>query len=77
MGYAKAQYNLGYCFANGQGVSKKMSTALFFYRQAAEQGVAEAQSQLASYYEQGIGVKKDLAQAAAWRQKAMAQGRVR
>lgn len=38
-GYAIAQINLGYLFENGIGVEQNYSTALAYYRMAAEPGI--------------------------------------
>ena len=47
-GHAKAQYNLGWCYANGEGVAKNISEAVKWYRKAAEQGDENAQKALNS-----------------------------
>ena len=73
-GDAKAQYNLGVCYANGDGVQKDLTQAVFWYRKAAEQGHAEAQYNLGVCYYNGDGVQKDLAQAVFWLRKAADQG---
>ena len=44
--YARAQYNLGVCYAKGQGVAKDEAEAVKWYRKAAEQNYAEAQCNL-------------------------------
>ena len=44
--YAPAQFNLGYCYANGQGVRKDKVEAAEWYRKAAEQNYTPAQSNL-------------------------------
>ena len=41
-GNAKAQYSLGWCYANGKGVKKDHSKAAKWWRKAAEQGFAPA-----------------------------------
>ncbi len=41
-----AQYNLGDCYYNGDGVRKSYGKAVKWYRKAAEQGLAEAQEAL-------------------------------
>ena len=41
-GDARAQYNLGYLHANGQGVPKDYARALDWYTRAASQGFAAA-----------------------------------
>ena len=42
-GYAAAQYNLGYCYEKGMGVSKDEEKAVEWYTKAANQGDADAQ----------------------------------
>ena len=41
-----AQNNLGWCYENGKGVPKDMKKAVYWYREAAEQGDAEAKDAL-------------------------------
>ena len=38
--YAEAQYNLGVCYTNGQGVAKDAVEAVKWFRKAAEQNHA-------------------------------------
>jgi TPR repeat protein len=45
-GDAEAQYNLGYMYGNGWGVTQDFAEALKWYRKAAEQGDARAQYEL-------------------------------
>ncbi len=45
-----AQYNLGICYANGQGVTKDEAEAVKWYRKAAEQNHAMAQYNLGVCY---------------------------
>ena len=73
-GHVGAQFNLGYCYANGDGTEKDMAQAVTWYRKAAEQGYATAQCNLGVYYESGNGVKKDMTQAITWYRKAAEQG---
>ena len=47
---AMAQYNLGCCYANGQGVAKDEVEAVKWYRKAAEQNNAMAQYNLGICY---------------------------
>ena len=42
-GYAQAQYNLGICYSNGQGVEQDHTVAFTWFSQAADQGFAKAQ----------------------------------
>ena len=68
-GNAPAQYNLGVCYENGQGVVQNHEKAVYWYEKAANQGDAAAQYNLGICYENGLGVKKDLQKAKFWRDK--------
>ena len=72
-GDAQAQFNLGLCYANGDGVQKDLTQAVFWLRKAADQGDAEAQFNLGVCYANGYGVQKDLTQAVFWFCKAADQ----
>ena len=50
-GDIKAQFNLGYSYANGRGVSKDLDEALVWYRKAAMQGDARAAFNMGVIYE--------------------------
>jgi TPR repeat protein len=39
LGYAPAQYNLGYCYKYGDGVPRDLTKSAEWYRKAAEQGI--------------------------------------
>ena len=65
-GDATAQSNLGFCYANGQGVEKDYAEAVKWFRKAAEQNNAVAQANLGVCYYNGQGVEKDYAEAYAW-----------
>ena len=69
----QAQYNLGCCYANGDGVAKDPQQAVYWYRESAEQGYASAQYNLGVCYEYGNGVDEDLKQAEQWYLKATTQ----
>ena len=69
-----AQYNLGFCYRNGEGVAKDFVQAVSWYRKAAEHGDAEAQFNLGNCYANGEGVAKDQVQAVSWYRKAADQG---
>lgn len=57
---AEAQYKLGVCYANGDGLSKDTGESGKWYRLAAYQGHADAQVQLGFYYSVGgHGFPKD------------------
>ena len=61
--YAAAQNNLGFMYANGQGVVQDYAEALKWYRLAAAQDYAAAQYNLGFMYANGQGVPQDYAQA--------------
>ena len=72
-GIADAQYNLGVCYANGQGVAKNMAEAVRWYRKAAEQGHTKAQYNLGWCYYMGNGVHRNYAEAVKWFSNAAKQ----
>src|SRR5437773_9249870 len=63
---AQAQFNLGTCYASGQGVAKDEVEAVKWYRKAAEQNLAAAQNNLGVCYANGDGVAKDSVEAVKW-----------
>ncbi len=69
-----AQYNLGYDYYLGQGVTQDYSLAAVWWRKVAEQGNSSAQGNLGLLYFEGQGVEQDDTQAAAWYRKAAEQG---
>ena len=73
-GDAVAQYNLGVCYANGNGVNQDMTEAVKWWRLAAEQGDAVAQYNLGVCYANGNGVNQDMTEAVKWWRKAAEQG---
>ena len=73
-GDASAQFNLGFMYAQGEGVPEDDSEAMKWYRKAAEQGNASAQFVLGFMYVQGEGVPEDYVLAYAWLNLAAAQG---
>jgi TPR repeat protein len=72
-GNADAQFMMGQCFLNGQGVAQDQGQAVNWYRKAADQGYVPGQLQLANSYRTGRGVSQDHTQALAWYRKAAAQ----
>jgi len=76
-GHAKAQFNLGVMYRNGQGVPQDNAAAARWYRKAANQGHAKAQFNLGIMYRNGQGVPQDNAAAARWYRKAADQGNAR
>jgi TPR repeat protein len=73
-GDASAQYLLGQCYANGNGVKTNLVQAAAWYRKAADQGDPGAQGRLGQCYDYGDGVTANPVQAATWYQKAAEQG---
>ena len=45
MGYAPAQYNLGYCYRYGDGVPRDLDKSAEWYRKAAEQGIGRMEDE--------------------------------
>jgi len=73
-GDAKAQFNLGVMYGEGEGVSQDHAEALRWYRLAAAQGHAKAQNNLGWMHYSGEGVPQDYAEALRWLRLAAAQG---
>ena len=65
-GNAKAQFNLGLMYENGQGVPQDDKQAVYWFRKAAEQGNAKAQYNLGVMYAKGQGVLQDNKKAYMW-----------
>ena len=72
-GNSNAQFELGRCFYDGIHVKQSYSTAVQWYRKAAEQGMDVAQHNLALCYESGIGVEANPMEAVKWYTKAAMQ----
>jgi len=73
-GDAKTQYNLGLCYANGQGATQDYAEAVKWFHKAADQGNAYAQYNLGLCYGIGQGVTQDYTEAVKWYRKAADQG---
>ena len=73
-GHDYAQFNLGCCYSNGEGVSQNYEEAAKWFRKAAEQGHAKAQFALGCCYDNGEGVSQNYEEAAKWYRKAAEQG---
>ncbi len=73
-GYAKAQYNLGNMYREGEGVKQDYAKAVRWYTKAAEQGYALAQCNLGVMYANGTGVSPDYKLAYGWFSLSAAQG---
>jgi len=75
-GDVEAQYNLGNCYYDGDGVEKDYVQAVRWFIKAATQGYTKAQFDLSACYYNGEGVKRDYVQAVRWLTKAAEQGNV-
>jgi len=71
---AKAQYELGMRFFDGNGVRKSEKEAMKWWRRAAEKGNADAQYMLGYLYEYGYG---DMRKAEKWFRKSAKNGNIR
>jgi len=65
-GEVNAQFNIGFLYESGSGVSQDFSEAVRWYRKAADQGDGDAQFHLGSLYSEGRGVPQDYAVAYFW-----------
>ena len=65
-GNAAAQFQLGWMYSKGEGVSEDDQEAVKWYRLAAEQRHAHAQYNLGLLYESGYGVLQDNIYAHMW-----------
>ena len=75
-GIVKAQFNLGWCYYTGDGISKDRGTAVQWWRKAAEKGDTNAKFNLGMCYRNGDGVDKNVAKAVQWWREAASEGNV-
>ena len=68
--HAVAQYNLGVCHYNGDGIPEDKAEAIRLFRKAAEQAHPPAQYNLGVCYANGDSVSQDYAEAVKWYQRA-------
>jgi TPR repeat protein len=73
-GYAKAQYELGYMYYDGEGIEKDYSEALKWIRKSADQGNSDAQNALGDMHYLGDGVTENFSEAVKWYRKGAEQG---
>jgi TPR repeat protein len=73
-GDANAQFQLGFRYDLGQGVTQDYKEAVKWYTKAAEQGSSAAQFNLGLMYYDGQGVTQDYKEAVKWYTKAAEQG---
>jgi len=71
---ASAQYDLGMCYANGDGVKENLERAFDWFLRAAKLGHPDAMLQVGLRYDGGDGVDKDYARAFKWYTKASEAG---
>lgn len=57
LGNAEAQYNLGYCYEFGVGVSKDEKIAIFWYQKSADQNYNDGLYAMMMAYSEGKGVE--------------------
>lgn len=74
LGFARAQYRVGQCYAAKRGAPQDKKAAFSWFLQSAEQGYAPAQNITASCYWQGYGVEKNIETAIEWYRIAAEQG---
>ena len=72
-GNVEAQFFLGFCYYNGDGVSQNYTQAVEWYTRAAEQGHAKAQHNLGLCYAKSVGVSRNYTKAMEWWTKAAEQ----
>lgn len=65
-GHADAQFNLGFAYAQGQGLPQDCAEAAKWYRKAADQGYAYRRFNLGVGYAQGQGVPQNYVEAHMW-----------
>ncbi len=73
-GHAKAQFELGHMYQEGDGVAQDFSEAVRYCRMAAEQGQDDAQFELGEMYHEAVGVAGDLNEAARFYLMAAKEG---
>lgn len=76
-GSAEAQFNLGWMYESGQGVTQDYVEALKWYNRSASQGYAVAEFNLGWMYGKGQGVTQDYAEALKWFRKASNHGYIK
>lgn len=63
MGYAQAEFALGDCYENGNGVDRNYGKALEYYEKSAAHGASSGAVRAAMMYERGIGVTQNFERA--------------
>ena len=70
---SEAQNNMGHMYEEGLGVAQNYTTAMQWYRKAADGGLAEAQQNVGLLYYYGYGVAENAREAVRWFQMAADQ----
>ena len=73
-GDAEAQYNLGVCYYNGEGVRQNRKKASRWWLRSAKQGNPKAQLEVALGYYHGENYPKDYVESVKWCRLAAEQG---
>ena len=73
-GDARAQYNVAWMYAKGQGTAQDFQEAANWYEKSADQGYVDAQFNLGNLYLRGSGVTQNDYLAFSWFIKAAEQG---
>lgn len=73
-GDARAQLQIGYQYANAEGVARNDAEAVRWYRLSADQNNTTAQNNLGAMYENATGVPEDWAAAVQWYRRAATLG---
>jgi TPR repeat protein len=73
-GDARAQFNLGRMYLDGEGGPRDCARALMWSERAAEQGIPGAQYNIGRMYDEGLGVRRNALRGATWYRKAAARG---
>lgn len=74
LGHPDAQYNIGWLFANGNGLRVDVKKAVQWWKKAAENGYLDAQFAIGLAYTTGEGIKADTNKAFKWFLKAALSG---
>ena len=73
-GDAEAQAELGWCYLDGNGITKSYSEAFKWFSQSANQGNANGQNGLGGCYRNGYGVNQSYSESIKWFRLSAEQG---
>jgi TPR repeat protein len=74
MGYPASYFNIGFLYAQGNGVPKDYTEARRWYEKAVAANDPAAMSAIGNLYEKGNGVSKDYVEARRWYERGAAAG---